>query len=140
MDIHIKLLSEKAVIPTKATVFSAGYDLYAAEDAAVPKLCRKLIKTNVSMAIPINHYGRIAPRSGLAFKSGIDVLAGVIDADYRGDIGVILYNTDPNTDFNVKQGDKIAQIVIEKCYDINWVKSESLIETKRGGQGYGHSG
>lgn len=92
------------------------------------------------MAIPINHYGRIAPRSGLAFKSGIDVLAGVIDADYRGDIGVILYNTDPNTDFNVKQGDKIAQIVIEKCYDINWVKSESLIETKRGGQGYGHSG
>ena len=68
MDIHIKLLSEKAVIPTKATVFSAGYDLYAAEEVTVPRLGRKLIKTNVSMAIPINHYGRIAPRSGLAFK------------------------------------------------------------------------
>ena len=140
MDIHIKLLSEKAIIPTKATAFSAGYDLYAAEDTTVPKFGRKLIKTNVSMAIPINHYARIAPRSGLAFKSGIDVLAGVIDADYRGDIGVLLYNTDSNIDFTVKQGDKIAQIIIEKCYDINWVKSEALVETKRGGQGYGHSG
>ena len=140
MDIHIKLLSEKAVIPTKATVFSAGYDLYAAEEVTVPRLGRKLIKTNVSMAIPINHYGRIAPRSGLAFKNGIDVLAGVIDADYRGDIGVILYNTDSNIDFNVKQGDKIAQIIIEKCHDINWVKSETLAETRRGEKGYGHSG
>lgn len=140
MDIHIKLLSEKAVIPTKATVFSAGYDLYASEEVTVPRLGRKLIKTNVSMAIPINHYGRIAPRSGLAFKNGIDVLAGVIDSDYRGDIGVILYNTDSNIDFNVKQGDKIAQIIIEKCHDINWVKSETLAETRRGEKGYGHSG
>lgn len=140
MDIHIKLLSEKASVPTKATAFSAGYDLYAAEEAMVPRLGRKLIKTNVGMAIPINHYGRIAPRSGLAFKNGIDVLAGVIDSDYRGDIGIILYNTDSNIDFNVKQGDKIAQIIIEKCHDINWVKSEILAETRRGEKSYGHSG
>ena len=68
------------------------------------------------------------------------MLAGVIDSDYRGDIGVILYNTDSNIDFNVKQGDKIAQIIIEKCHDINWVNSETLAETRRGEKGYGHSG
>ncbi len=140
MDIHIKLLSEKAVIPTKATAFSAGYDLYAAEDAEVPKLCRKLIKTNVSMAIPINNYGRIAPRSGLAYKNGIDILAGVIDSDYRGDIGVILYNTDKDSDFEVKIGDKIAQIIIEHCSSVNFIKTENLPITKRGEGGYGHTG
>lgn len=140
MDIHIKFLSDSAALPTRATGCSAGYDLYAAETVTVPKQARKLIKTNISLAIPIGFYGRIAPRSGLAYKSGIDVMAGVIDADYRGDIGVILLNTDLDIDFDVKKGDKIAQIIIEKCHDINWVKSEALTETKRGGKGYGHSG
>lgn len=140
MDIHIKLLSDLAKTPTQGTQFSAGYDLYAAEEVVVPRLGRKLIKTNVSMAIPMNHYGRIAPRSGLAYKNGIDVLAGVIDSDYRGDIGVILYNTDNNLDFTVKVGDKIAQIIIESCSTINFVKTENLPATKRGEGGYGHTG
>ena len=140
MDIHIKLLSDLAKTPTQGTQFSAGYDLYAAEEIVVPRLGRKLIKTNVSMAIPMNHYGRIAPRSGLAYKNGIDVLAGVIDSDYRGDIGVILYNTDNNLDFTVKTGDKIAQIIIESCSTINFVKTENLPATKRGEGGYGHTG
>ncbi len=140
MDIHIKLLSDFARVPTQATPFSAGYDLYAAEAITVPRLGRKLIKTNISMAIPMNHYGRIAPRSGLAFKFGIDVLAGVIDSDYRGDIGVILYNTDANVDFQVLVGDKIAQIIIEPCASVNFVKTNDLTSTKRGEGGYGHSG
>lgn len=140
MDIKIKLLSDLAKLPTQGTNFSAGYDLYAAEHIVVPRLGRKLIKTNVSMAIPMNHYGRIAPRSGLAYKNGIDVLAGVIDSDYRGDIGVILYNTDNNLDFTVNIGDKIAQIIIENCCSINWVKSDNLEATKRGEGGYGHTG
>lgn len=140
MDIHIKLLSENAKVPTQGTPFSAGYDLYAAEAAVVPRLGRKLIKTNVSMAIPMNHYGRIAPRSGLAYKNGIDVLAGVIDSDYRGDIGVILYNTDNNIDFEVKTGDKIAQIIIESCSSANFVKTNDLPVSKRGEGGYGHTG
>jgi deoxyuridine 5'-triphosphate nucleotidohydrolase len=140
VDIHIKLLSDLAKTPTQGTQFSAGYDLYAAEEIVVPRLGRKLIKTNVSMAIPMNHYGRIAPRSGLAYKNGIDVLAGVIDSDYRGDIGVILYNTDNNLDFSVKTGDKIAQIIIESCSTINFVKTENLPATKRGEGGYGHTG
>ena len=140
MDIHIKLLSENAKIPTQGTPFSAGYDLYAAEEAIVPRLGRKLIKTNISMAIPMNHYGRIAPRSGLAYKNGIDILAGGIDADYRGDIGVIIYNTDNNLDFAVKIGDKIAQIIIEPCSSANFVKSKELPVSKRGEGGYGHTG
>ena len=88
----------------------------------------------------MNHYGRIAPRSGLAYKNGIDILAGVIDSDYRGDIGVILYNTDSNSDFEVKIGDKIAQIIIEHCSGVNFVKTETLPITKRGEAGYGHTG
>ena len=140
MDIPIKLLSNLAKSPTQGTQFSAGYDLYAAEEATVPRLGRKLIKTNVSMAIPMNHYGRIAPRSGLAFKNGIDILAGVIDSDYRGDIGVILYNTDSNSDFEVKIGEKIAQIIIEHCSGVHFVQTENLPITKRGEGGYGHTG
>lgn len=140
MDIHIKLLSDLAKAPTQGTLFSAGYDLYAAEEAIVPRFGRKLIKTNVSMAIPMNHYGRIAPRSGLAYKNGIDVLAGVIDSDYRGDIGVVLYNTDSNSDFHVKIGDKIAQIIIESCSSVNFVNAQVLPSTKRGERGYGHTG
>ena len=140
MDIHVKLLSENAKMPTQGTPFSAGYDLYAAENITVPRLERKLIKTNVSMAIPMNHYGRIAPRSGLSYKNGIDILAGVIDSDYRGDIGVILYNTDNNNDFPVKIGDKIAQIIIESCSSPNFVKSKELPISKRGEGGYGHTG
>lgn len=140
MDIHIKTLSENAKIPTQGTPFSAGYDLYAAEEVVIPRLGRKLIKTNISMAIPMNHYGRIAPRSGLAYKNGIDVLAGVIDSDYRGDIGVILYNTDNNLDFSVKIGDKIAQIIIESCSTANFVKTQDLPSSKRGEGGYGHTG
>jgi dUTP pyrophosphatase len=140
MDIHIKLLSDLAKTPTQGTQFSAGYDLYAAEAVVVPRLGRKLIKTNVSLAIPMNYYGRIAPRSGLAYKNGIDVLAGVIDSDYRGDIGVILYNTDANIDFEVKVGDKIAQIIIEPCASVNFVNTQTLPATKRGEGGYGHTG
>jgi len=140
MDIHIKLLGENAKMPTQGTPFSAGYDLYSAENVTVSSLGRQLIKTNISMAIPMNHYGRIAPRSGLAYKHGIDILAGVIDADYRGDIGVILFNTDNYNDFSVKIGDKIAQIIIESCSSPNFIKSKELPISKRGEGGYGHTG
>jgi dUTP pyrophosphatase len=140
MDISIKLLSDLARMPTQGTAFSAGYDLYAAESAVIPKFSRKLIKTNISLAIPINYYGRIAPRSGLAFKNGIDVLAGVIDSDYRGDIGVILYNTDNNNDFSVAVGDKIAQIIIEQCVHSDFVKVKELSGSKRDKGAYGHTG
>jgi dUTP pyrophosphatase len=139
VDVFIKLLSDVAKTPTQGTAFSAGYDLYSAESTTIARFARKLIKTNISLAIPINYYGRIAPRSGLAFKNGIDVMAGVIDSDYRGDIGVILYNTDEK-EFVVNVGDKIAQIIIEPCAYSNFVISKELPASKRGDGGYGHTG
>ena len=129
LQINVKKLSENAIIPTQGTTFAAGYDLYAAEDAVVVCGTRKLIKTNISMEITPGYYGRIAPRSGLAYKNGIDVLAGVIDSDYRGDIGVILYNTDKNIDFTVKKGDRIAQIIFEACYIATLNNVENLDNT-----------
>ena len=140
LEINVKKLSENAIIPTQGTKFAAGYDLYAAEDAVVVCGSRKLIKTNISMEITPGYYGRIAPRSGLAYKSGIDVLAGVIDSDYRGDIGVILYNTDKNFDFEIKKGDRIAQIIFEACYSATLNTVENLDNTLRQSGGYGSTG
>ena len=140
LEINVKKLSENATIPTQGTKFAAGYDLYAAEDEVVVCGTRKLIKTNISMEITPGYYGRIAPRSGLAYKSGIDVLAGVIDSDYRGDIGVILYNTDKNIDFVVKKGDRIAQIIFEACYTATLNNVENLDNTLRQGGGFGSTG
>lgn len=140
LQINVKKLSENATIPTQGTSFAAGYDLYAAEDAVVVCGTRKLIKTNVSMEITPGYYGRIAPRSGLAYKNGIDVLAGVIDSDYRGDIGVILYNTDKNIDFSVKKGDRIAQIIFEACYTATLNNVDNLDNTLRQAGGFGSTG
>ncbi len=140
LQINVKKLSENATIPTQGTSFAAGYDLYAAEDTVVVCGTRKLIKTNISMEITPGYYGRIAPRSGLAYKNGIDVLAGVIDSDYRGDIGVILYNTDANIDFNVKKGDRIAQIIFEACYIATLNNVENLDNTLRQAGGFGSTG
>ena len=140
LQINVKKLSENATIPSKGTNFAAGYDLYAAEDAVVVCGTRKLIKTNISMEITPGYYGRIAPRSGLAYKNGIDVLAGVIDSDYRGDIGVILYNTDSNIDFHIKKGDRIAQIIFEVCHSALFMESEKLDNTLREAGGFGSTG
>jgi len=140
MNIQIKKLSDKAVIPSRGSKYAAGYDLYAAEEALVNISGRKLVKTNISVSIPEGYYGRIAPRSGLAYKNGIDVLAGVIDSDYRGDIGVILFNTDHNSDFLVNIGDRIAQIIIEKCHSVNWEIVETIESTARSSGGFGSSG
>lgn len=140
LQINVKKLSENATIPTKGTDFAAGYDLYAAEDAVVACGARKLIKTNISMEITPGYYGRIAPRSGLAYKNGIDVLAGVIDSDYRGDIGVILYNTDKNIDFTIKKGDRIAQMIFEACYSVILNDVNILDNTSRQSGGFGSTG
>jgi len=140
LTFNVKKLSENATVPTKGTLFAAGYDLYAAEDAVICCGSRKLVKTNISMEITPGYYGRIAPRSGLAYKNGIDVLAGVIDSDYRGDIGVILYNTDKNIEFNVKKGDRIAQIIFEACYSASFQEVNELDSSVRQSGGFGSTG
>lgn len=140
MEIRIKLLSSDGKTPTQGNLFDAGYDLYAAESAQLSPQTRVLVKTDISIAIPEGFYGRIAPRSGLAYKSGIDILAGVIDSLYRGNIGIILYNTDKYNGFEVKKGDRIAQLIIEKCHSIHWLITDSLDDTTRGNGGYGSTG
>lgn len=134
--IQIKKLNDLSVIPSKGSNKAAGYDLISIEDYILMPLERKLFKTGLSLSIPIGMYGRIAPRSGLAYKDGIDVLAGVIDEDYRGEIGVILINFG-KTEKQFKIGDKIAQIIFEFYNNINFNIVNELTETLRGEEGFG---
>ena len=132
-----------AVIPTRGSAKAAGYDLYSTEAYVLKPGERKLFKTGLNMAIPEGMYGRIAPRSGLAFKKGIDTLAGVIDEDYRGDVGVILINLG-NEDFSISLGDRIAQIIFEFYNEVIMEETASqsnpneiLGNTARGSGGFG---
>lgn len=90
--LRVKKLSEFATIPVRASARAAGYDLFAAHEHTIPANGKALIKTDLSLAIPVGHYGRIAPRSSLAWKNHLDVGAGVIDEDYRGPLGVVMFN------------------------------------------------
>jgi dUTP pyrophosphatase len=136
MEVKIKKLFEEAIIPTRGSNHAAGYDLYATEDHTLMPMDRKLFKTGISMAIPTNTYGRIAPRSGLAYKDGLDVLAGVIDEDYRGDIGVILINLG-DKEKKISKGDKIAQIIFETYHVASLTEVDDLDATNRGEGGFG---
>ena len=109
----MKRVNKNAKLPVRGTSGVAGYDLAVAEAAVVPAHGKCLVKTGLAMALPPGCYGRIAPRSGLALKKFIDVGAGVIDADYRGEVGAVLFNFG-NEDFVVNMGDRIAQLIFEK--------------------------
>ncbi|KAF1999387.1 dUTP diphosphatase, partial [Amniculicola lignicola CBS 123094] len=137
--LQVQLLSDKARAPTKGSVYAAGHDLYSARDVVVPARGRARVDTDISIAVPVGTYGRIAPRSGLAAKHGIDTLAGVIDADYRGQVGVILANLS-ETDFEIKVGDRIAQLIVEKILMPEVVVVEKLEESVRGAGGFGSTG
>ena len=132
-------LSEFATIPVRATARSAGYDLSAAHDCIIPACGKAIVKTDLSIACPEGTYGRIAPRSGLAVKNFIDTGAGVIDADYRGPVGVVLFNH-AKEDFAVKRGDRIAQLVLERIMTPDVVVCDDLDESERGAGGFGSTG
>ena len=135
----VKLLSPDAKVPTRATEFSAGLDLSSIEDTIVPANKWIAIPTGISIQIPKDCYARIAPRSGLAFKYGIQVGAGVVDSDYLGEIKVILFNHG-SSDFEVKKGDRIAQLIFEKIYNECFIEVEELDDTVRGDGGFGSTG
>lgn len=137
--LQVKLLSPNATLPTKGSPLSAGFDLAAAESMTIPVGGRKLVKTDLSVACPAGTYARIAPRSGLAYKHGIDVGAGVVDADYRGPVGVILFNFG-DKDFEINQGDRIAQLILEQVAMVDAVQVEELDDTHRGAAGFGSTG
>jgi dUTP pyrophosphatase len=139
IPVKIKLLSEKAKIPTRGSEYSAGYDLYSTENHILKAGERKLFKTNISIQMPNHVYGRIAPRSGLAYKNGIIINGGVIDADYQGDIGVIMYNSG-NKDLEIKESDRIAQIIFEFYNVANFIQCEQFDVSERGDGSFGSTG
>jgi dUTP pyrophosphatase len=137
--LSFKKLDEDAVLPTRGSLYSAGLDLYSLEKLTVAPKQRILARTGLAVAIPEGHYGRIAPRSGLALRTGLDVLSGVIDADYRGEIGCLLYNTGDETIELLAQS-KICQLIIEKIITPDAVWADEIDETDRGSGGFGSTG
>jgi dUTP pyrophosphatase len=143
--IKVKRLTESAIIPTKAHETDAGFDLYSdKEDSIIPPKSRMGFGTGVSIVLPeipypnFNTYLRIAPRSGLSVKKGLDVFAGVIDLDYRGEIIVCLFNSSDEP-VEIKKGDKIAQIIPTIILNDKLIEVQELDETERGTKGFGSS-
>ena len=130
-------------LPTYATKDSSGADLKAAIDSPIilKPLERRIILTGIKMALPEGYEAQVRPRSGLAAKYGITVLnsPGTIDADYRGEIAVILVNLS-NTSFKIQPGERIAQLVVAKFEQIDWLPMDELSNTKRGERGFGSTG
>ena len=133
----------KHPLPQYETIASAGMDVRANidEPLELAPLQRQLVKTGLFVEIPIGYEIQVRPRSGLAYKKGITVLnsPGTIDADYRGEIGVILVNLS-NTDFVIENGERVAQLVIAKHERAEWIAVEELSETERGAGGFGSTG
>lgn len=130
-------------LPKYATEASAGMDLYANNDTPIQMqpMERVMIPTGLFIELPLGHEAQIRPRSGLAWKHGITVLnsPGTIDADYRGEIKIILVNLG-NTAFTIEKGERIAQMIIAKHETIGWEEVADLTDTKRGAGGFGHTG
>jgi len=141
---EIKILNEsKNELPAYSTKNSAGMDLRAnlSESVILKPLERRLIKTGIFVELSVGYEAQIRPRSGLAIKEGITVLntPGTIDSDYRGEIGIIIVNLS-NKNFTINNGDRIAQMVVNKVEHIEWTISEELSSTNRGDGGFGHTG
>ncbi|WWC86379.1 uncharacterized protein L201_001255 [Kwoniella dendrophila CBS 6074] len=139
VPMDVQLLSDRGTLPTLGSDFAAGMDLYSAESKTVPARGKALIDLQLSIAVPKGHYGRIAPRSGLASKHSIQTGAGVIDADYRGPVMVLLFNHS-DTDFEVHPKDRIAQLILERISIPRLRQVETLDTTVRGAGGFGSTG
>lgn len=141
MKIQIKKLHQDAYIPKYQTSGAAGFDIHSIENVTIPSGESKLIKTGLGMAIENGYELQIRPRSGLALKNGITVLntPGTIDSDYRGEIMVLLINHSKQ-DFIITKGDRIAQGVVSKVYQADFVEVSELDDTQRGSGGFGSSG
>ena len=140
----VKIVNKsKHSLPHYSTIASAGMDLRANIDESISlkPLERTIVKTGIFMQLPVGFEAQVRPRSGLAFKKGITVLnsPGTVDADYRGEVGVILVNLSAE-EFIIEDGERIAQMVIAKHEQADWVEVENLDETKRGIGGFGSTG
>ena len=137
--LRFKQLDERAVLPKRGSVLAAGLDVCAIENLEIAPKQRVTARTGLAVAIPQGFYGRVAPRSGLAAKNGLDVLAGVIDSDYRGEVCCLLYNTGDEA-IALPAGSKICQLIVEQIItpEATWVTE--LDETPRGAGGFGSTG
>ena len=136
---NVLLLSSDAKLPTRGSPGAAGYDLYSPESGVIHQMERVLIPLHLSIQLPVGTYGQIAPRSGLALKHGIQVGAGIIDEDYRGNVGVLLFNMSDKT-FVYQKGDRIAQLIVKSYESPEMVQVDQLVDSVRGHGGFGSSG
>ena len=137
--LRFKQLDERAVLPKRGSALAAGLDVCSIEDLNIASRERALARTGFAVAIPPGFYGRVAPRSGLASKNGLDVLAGVIDSDYRGEVCVLLYNTS-DAAIELPAGSKICQLIVEQIITPEAAWASELDETARGAGGFGSTG
>jgi dUTP pyrophosphatase len=144
VQFKVKLLGYDSVTPIKADPGCAGYDVFSSQDVLITKGKRELVPLGIAVQVPEYYYLRVAPRSGLSVK-GIDIGAGVIDSSYRGEVKVLVINN-TDDDFIVLEGDKIAQLIMERCanaeidicYDSD--SDDDLDKTSRGDKGFGSTG
>jgi dUTP diphosphatase len=142
LSVPVLRLDPDLPLPRYAHPGDAGLDLIAREDAVVPAGGgRVLVPTGIAIAIPPGHAGLVVPRSGLALRHGISLVntPGMIDSAYRGEVQVVMLNTDPADDYHVHRGDRIAQLVVQRVEEVAWQVVERLDGDDRGG-GFGHSG
>jgi dUTP pyrophosphatase len=142
MDLRIKRLDRGLPLPTYAHEGDAGLDLYAAADVTLAPFERALVPTGIAVAIPEGYAGFVQPRSGLAIKQGLGLVnsPGLIDSHYRGEVKVIAVNLDPREPIEIKRGDKIAQLVIQRVTRVRLVETDELDQTARGEGGFGSTG
>lgn len=140
--VDVRRLDPDLPLPTTAHSGDAGVDLHAREDALLRAGGgRVLVPTGIAVAIPVGYMGIVVPRSGLALKHGISLVntPGIIDSGYRGELKVVMVNTDPTDDYQVTRGDRIAQLIIQEIVSVTWRPVNELTGEDRGG-GFGHSG
>ena len=138
----VKLLTATAKMPVRSTSGSAGYDIYSDNDEVIHIVHGnpQSVSTGIAMAVPEGYVGLVQPRSGLAFKDGIDHLAGVIDHDYRGELNLLLTSHSTYGELRIERGDRVAQIVVVPCYMGDLEQVDELDETTRGTKGFGSTG
>ena len=142
VHVSIKILSRDAQIPHMAYNGDAGVDLRSIERIVLEPQERAMVATGLAIALPEGYAGFVLPRSGLAAKHGISIVnaPGLIDSNYRGELKVILLNTDPDKSFTIEIGDRIAQLIVMPVPTINFEQVEELTESQRGESGFGSSG
>ena len=146
MALNVIKINPLATLPARGTPGAAGYDLFSTDNYVVLPGRRVVVSTGITIQLPPGTYGRIAPRSGLAVKHGLDVLAGVVDPDYTGEVKVVLQNMDMNQPFVIRPGYRIAQMILEQCVtpEVVEIPGECTglvdVSTARGANGFGSTG